>query len=92
MPGQATPPVRGPRLNPFAFPSDTTLRFVLLVIFVICGSARLWGYFQVPDPAVLECASRDEALALAAEIPTLPMGGKIEVRPMQRIIPGTRIR
>lgn len=39
---------------------------------------------------LLECADRDEALALAADIPTLPAGGKIEVRPMMRIIPGTR--
>ena len=49
-------PVRGPRLNPFAFPSDTTLRFALLVIFVVCGSARLYGEFRgQTDPAAKQC-------------------------------------
>jgi Zn-dependent protease with chaperone function len=33
------------RLNPFAFPSETTLRFVLLVLFVLCGSVELYGSF-----------------------------------------------
>lgn len=41
---------------------------------------------------ILACRDRDEALALAAEIPTIPSGGKIEVRPMQRIIPGAHTR
>lgn len=36
---------------------------------------------------ILDCADRDEALALAARIPTLPAGGKIEVRPLQHLIP-----
>ena len=35
---------------------------------------------------ILDCADRDEALALAARIPTLPAGGKIEVRPLQHLI------
>jgi len=39
---------------------------------------------------LLECRDRDEALALAAAIPTLPAGGKIEVRPMHHVIPGVR--
>jgi hypothetical protein len=54
-------PVRGPRLNPFAFPSDTTLRFVLLVIFVVCGSARLYGDFREDariDQLAGECISK----------------------------------
>jgi Zn-dependent protease with chaperone function len=54
-------PVRSPRLNPFAFPSDTTLRFFLLVIFVVCGSGRLYGEFHIDvptDQAAGECASR----------------------------------
>lgn len=56
MSGRTAPPVRGPRLNPFAFPSDTTLRFVLLVIFVVCGSARLYGEFRgQTDPAAKQC-------------------------------------
>jgi TPR repeat protein/Zn-dependent protease with chaperone function len=54
-------PVRSPRLNPFAFPSDTTLRFVLLVIFVICGSALLYGDLRGDarmDQVVGECISK----------------------------------
>ena len=31
------------RLNPFAFPSDTGFRFGLLVIFIVCSSALLYG-------------------------------------------------
>lgn len=41
---------------------------------------------------VLECEDRDEALELAAAIPTLPAGGKIEVRPLHHLIPGARTR
>jgi hypothetical protein len=41
---------------------------------------------------LLECRDRDEALALAAAIPTLPVGGKVEVRPLQHLIPGARTR
>jgi len=33
---------------------------------------------------VLECSDIDEALALAARIPTLPHGGAIEVRAVER--------
>jgi TPR repeat protein/Zn-dependent protease with chaperone function len=32
-----------PRLNPFAFPSETTLRFALLVILALCGSSGQYG-------------------------------------------------
>jgi TPR repeat protein/Zn-dependent protease with chaperone function len=32
-----------PRLNPFAFPSETTLRFALLVVFALCGTTGLYG-------------------------------------------------
>jgi TPR repeat protein len=57
MSERAAPLVRRPRLNPFAFPSDTTLRFVLLVIFVLCASARLYGQFGETDPLAKECVS-----------------------------------
>ncbi len=33
---------RRPRLNPFVFPSDTTLRFILLIMCVL--GANLWIY------------------------------------------------
>jgi TPR repeat protein/Zn-dependent protease with chaperone function len=58
--------VQTPRLNPFAFPSETTLRFILLVIFVVCGSARSYGEFSGPDPAINECVSK-----LLSEMPQL---------------------
>jgi Zn-dependent protease with chaperone function len=35
--------LRAPRLNPFAFPSDTSFRFALLIVFVVCGSLSLYG-------------------------------------------------
>jgi hypothetical protein len=38
MPG-APSSLRQPRLNPFAFPSDTSLRFGLLLIFAVTGAA-----------------------------------------------------
>ncbi|MGF6540313.1 sel1 repeat family protein [Paraburkholderia youngii] len=42
-----------PRLNPLPFPSDTTLRFTLLVTFVLCVSsqfhAQFWGSFHLAD-------------------------------------------
>lgn len=38
---------------------------------------------------VVDCVDRDEAVALAARIPTLPAGGKIEVRALQHLIPGS---
>jgi Zn-dependent protease with chaperone function len=34
---------RPPRLNPFAFPSDTTSRFFLLIVFVISGDVLYWN-------------------------------------------------
>jgi hypothetical protein len=32
-----------PRLNPFSFPSDTSLYFGLLIVFMLCGSISLYG-------------------------------------------------
>src|SRR5262249_32234401 len=58
MSEQASQPVRRPRINPFAFPSETSLRFVLLVIFVLCGSAAFYEDFQGgADQAGKDCAS-----------------------------------
>lgn len=59
MSERTAPLLGGLRVNPFAFPSETTLRFVLLVIFVICGSARLYGEFPgQDDPAVNQCLTQ----------------------------------
>lgn len=35
--------VQAPRLNPFAFPSDTSFRFWLLIVFVVMSSASLYS-------------------------------------------------
>lgn len=48
---------RTPRVNPFVFPSETTLRFGLLVIFVLCGTAELYGSFE-DVPEVAKCVSQ----------------------------------
>ena len=43
-------PDRLPRLNPFAFPSDTDFRFVLLIVSVLGASLFIYStvYFSVP--------------------------------------------
>ena len=38
---------------------------------------------------VLDCRDLDEALALAARVPTLKVGGTIEVRPLEFAVGGT---
>ena len=42
---------RPPRLNPFAFPADTTFRFVLLIVAVLGSTLYIWDwiYFAVGD-------------------------------------------
>ncbi len=44
MAAQSQAGVRAPRLNPFAFPSDTDIRFVLLVVSVV--GVSLYGYLS----------------------------------------------
>ncbi|WCM53272.1 sel1 repeat family protein [Pseudomonas sp. WJP1] len=69
----ATPPANRKRLNPFPFPSDTTLRFILLVVFIVCGSARIWGGLsEATDPAIDECV---RAVSTGvSELPALSRG------------------
>jgi Zn-dependent protease with chaperone function len=40
----AAEPKRGPRLNPFVFPSDTTFRFALLVAAVLGANLYIWNW------------------------------------------------
>jgi Zn-dependent protease with chaperone function len=42
MPGSSLGSQGKPRLNPFAFASDTSLRFILLLVFVIAADIRRW--------------------------------------------------
>lgn len=44
MSGQAAEHERRPRLNPFAFPSDTAFRFGLLVVAVIGANLYVWQW------------------------------------------------
>ena len=39
---------------------------------------------------VIECRDLDEALAIAQRIPTLPVGGVVEVRPLAAALPASR--
>lgn len=44
------PTMRSPRLNPFAFPSDTDFRFILLIVSVLGASLFIYStvYFSIP--------------------------------------------
>lgn len=53
---------RRPRLNPFAFPSDTTFRFVLLVVAVLGTTLYIWNWIYL---AVGEHGARYKRLATA---------------------------
>ncbi|HEX2825173.1 MAG TPA: YciI family protein [Burkholderiales bacterium] len=69
----------GGKLKPSA--ASTTVRVKNGKPFITDGPyaetrEQLGGYH------VVECQDLDEALALAARIPTLPVGGTIEVRPL----------
>lgn len=62
-----------PRLNPFAFPSDTTFRFLLLVVSIVGVSLFVfnWLYFSVADNradlrAELACLQEQQADYAAA--------------------------
>jgi Zn-dependent protease with chaperone function len=70
MSAGAEPQPERPRLNPFAFPSDTTFRFVLLVVAVLGATLYIWEwiYFQflVDDGWFLRKAA--ECLAIAPDI------------------------
>ena len=73
-----------PRLNPLPFPSDTTLRFALLAIFVLCVSSQLyaqfWDTFHVAGMSaartctstvtdkIMHANARGDADALAAQM------------------------
>jgi Zn-dependent protease with chaperone function len=69
----AAEPDPPPRLNPFAFPSDTTFRFLLLVVSIVGVSLFLfnWLYFSVADnradlQAQLACLREQQAAYAAA--------------------------
>jgi Zn-dependent protease with chaperone function len=57
---QSQTTTRAPRLNPFAFPSDTSFRFVLLNVFVLCSSLAIYGvmwpaFYAAEDEAFNRC-------------------------------------
>lgn len=59
---------REPRLNPFVFPSDTDLRFVLLVVSVLGASLFVynWLYYDLFSSEFLDATRRCQASAQAA--------------------------
>jgi Zn-dependent protease with chaperone function len=67
-PAEPSPPPAA-RLNPFVFPSDTTFRFLLLLVAVIGANLYIWSWLHTviavgeSDYAqdVLECGSQYEA-------------------------------
>src|SRR4051812_26008402 len=62
MPAEAIPGITGSRLNPFAFPFETTLRFVLLILFALCGSATTYGnLWEAFNPQSSQAATRGVA-------------------------------
>jgi hypothetical protein len=65
-----------PRLNPFAFPSDTTLRFGLLSVFILCGTFSVYGDLRLVfrgsgDPAARVCASETLSRVLNLTSPSI---------------------
>jgi Zn-dependent protease with chaperone function len=67
MAAQSQAGVRAPRLNPFAFPSDTDIRFVLLVVSII--GVSLYGYqllyLNIPSIRKAEGVLLRQCLALS---------------------------
>jgi hypothetical protein len=58
-----------------------------------CKSAVTDGPFaetkeQIGGYHLVECKDLDEAIAIAKRIPTLPVGGTVEVRPIEHVIQG----
>ena len=43
-----------PRLNPFAFPSDTDFRFVMLITATISASFLIYNFLYTAYPANLQ--------------------------------------
>ena len=50
MSAGAAAPERRPRLNPFAFPSDTAFRFGLLVAAVLGANLYVWQWIASHHP------------------------------------------
>jgi len=75
---------RPPRLNPFAFPSDTTFRFVLLIVAVLGASLFIYNtvYFRINGVAhrraFLECRSVREAAFPSATIDPTDLSARNE--------------
>jgi Zn-dependent protease with chaperone function len=69
----AAPTERRPRLNPFAFPSDTTFRFGLLVAAVVGANLYVWQWIASATrgrehvEGVLECLALSPSSAASLE-------------------------
>ena len=65
MSAGAAAPERRPRLNPFAFPSDTAFRFGLLVTAVIGANLYVWEWIAT------EFADKHEGCGGRAGLPVI---------------------
>ncbi len=64
MSAGAATPERRPRLNPFAFPSDTAFRFGLLVAAVLGANLYVWQWIAA-TPGARQSTSQARARACA---------------------------
>ena len=79
-PGEA-PPLFRARLNPFVFPSDTTFRFLLLLVAVVGANLYIWNWLHTVfalDPDGLEAAYNDCKSAYEAATAAGPDSGSLE--------------
>lgn len=70
-----------PRLNPFAFPSETTLRFILLIVSVIAASLFIysvlyWRYLETQGELEPLFNLAKECLSLSFPVPSIPNSEK----------------
>jgi Zn-dependent protease with chaperone function len=63
------------RPNPFSFPSDTTIRFLLVVVFVACGSfslyGNLWSGFHLREDRATTASAFDWLSLILSKAPGL---------------------
>jgi hypothetical protein len=61
-----------PRLNPFAFPSDTDFRFVLLIVSVLGASLFIYRavYFSIPSTRDYWLTIINDCWKIRPELPT----------------------
>jgi Zn-dependent protease with chaperone function len=78
-PSEPSPPVTSPlgaRLSPFVFPSDTTFRFLLLLVAVVGANLYIWNWLHTVlgidtgdyARALLACRVEDESVFTGSDV------------------------